>query len=258
MTWAAKRRLQYLGGLFGVLLVILSIFLYPIIFKDPTCTDGKKNGDETGIDCGGSCSLMCTESVSEPVVLWSRAFKVTGNVYNLMAFVENQNRNSAIKSISYEFKMYDTNNRLIGQRGGTTFIPPNKQFTVFEPSFDAGEANLKSVSFQFLPPFVWVKKEPTLNNLQVYVDNIEIGTDKKSPSLSARIRNESIYDVPSFTVSAILYDGDHNAINVSRTVKDGLVSGGSTSAFFTWPQMLASDPYTKDVLVEINPFSVSF
>jgi hypothetical protein len=34
--------------------------------SDPTCTDGVKNGDETGVDCGGSCGVcgagqMCTQ-----------------------------------------------------------------------------------------------------------------------------------------------------------------------------------------------------
>ncbi|HAA19410.1 MAG TPA: hypothetical protein DCP28_11800, partial [Cytophagales bacterium] len=26
---------------------------------DPTCTDGVQNGDETGVDCGGSCGTPC-------------------------------------------------------------------------------------------------------------------------------------------------------------------------------------------------------
>jgi hypothetical protein len=25
----------------------------------PSCTDKVKNGDETGVDCGGSCMLKC-------------------------------------------------------------------------------------------------------------------------------------------------------------------------------------------------------
>jgi hypothetical protein len=258
MTWAGKRKLQYLSGLFGFILIVLFIFLYPVIFKKPTCTDTKMNGDETGIDCGGSCSLMCKESVSSPVVLWSRAFKIVGKDYNLVAYIENQNRNSAVKDAPYEFRVYDTNNRLIGRKQGVTFIPPNKQFAVFESRFDPGEAQVKSVTFEFIDPLIWVKKEPTLNNLEVYVDNVAMGEDKKSPSLSARVKNESIQNLPSFEVFAILYDEDHNAINASKTVKDGLDSGSTTPVFFTWPEVLTSDPVIKDVLVSINPFDVSF
>src|ERR1035437_2857393 len=106
MNWATKRKLQYLGGLFGLFLIALFIFLYPIIFQKPTCGDLKQNGDETGVDCGGSCPLMCKDKTSDPVVLWSRAFPVLGNTYNLVAFVENQNKNSGVVNMPYEFRIY--------------------------------------------------------------------------------------------------------------------------------------------------------
>ncbi len=258
MNWAVKRRLQYSGGLFGVFLIILFIFLYPVIFKKPTCTDNKQNGIETGVDCGGSCSLVCTDSASEPVVLWSRAFPVLEGYYNFVALIENQNKNSAIRNVSYEFRAYDENNRLLGRRQGSTYIPPNKQFAIFEPRFASGESKIKSITFEFVPPYVWEKKDPTLNNLLLFVDNIEMGTDIESPSLSARVKNDSVYDIPSFEAIAILYDIDGNAINVSKTVKDGISNGSTLPLFFTWPEKLSSDPVKKDVLIKINPFIVSF
>ena len=258
MTWAGQRRLQYLGGIFLVFLIILFIFLIPVIFKKPTCTDSKKNGDEVGVDCGGACLRMCQEKVSDPVILWSRAFPVVGNTYNLVAFIENQNKNGGVIEASYEFRIYDVKNLLIGRRQGTTFIPPNKQFAIFEPRIDFAEREVKSVTFEFTDPLVWVKKEPTLNNLALFVDNITMGEDSKSPSLSALVKNESIYDMPPFEVIAILYDEDKNAINASKTIKDGLSSNDSLSVFFTWPEALNGDPVTKDVLISINPFTVPF
>ncbi len=242
----------------GVFFIILFIFLYPVIFKKPTCTDSKKNDDETCVDCGGSCSLMCKESVSEPLVKWSRAFHVVGSTYNFVAYVENQNKNSGVEEASYEFRAYDENNRLLGRKQGTTYIPPNREFAIFESRFDAGESKVKSVSFEFTGSLVWVKKEATINTLPIYVDNITMGEDRKNPTLSARIKNESINNLPKFESIAILYDIDGNAINASKTVKEGLSSGESTPVFFTWPEELSGDPVVKDVLIMINPFTVSF
>lgn len=37
----------------------------PIVAIDPTCTDGVQNGDETGVDCGGSCT-PCTAAIDNP------------------------------------------------------------------------------------------------------------------------------------------------------------------------------------------------
>ena len=258
MNWAAKRRLQYLAGFFGVIFIILFIIFYPVIFKKPTCNDGKKNGNELGVDCGGSCSLICKDTASDPLILWSRAFNVVGNDYNLVAYVENQNRDAAIEKISYEFRIYDDKNLLIGRRQGTAYIPPNRQFAIFEPRFNSGQSVVKSVMFDFTEPFVWVKKEPTLNTLPIYVDNIAMGNDGSSPSLSARIKNDSVHDLPQFDVIAILYDKDGNAINASKTVKSGLLSGSSSDVTFTWPEALSDTPVKKDVIIMINPFSVSF
>lgn len=258
MSWASRKQVKDIILAIIVLLLVVFAFTYKIIFKKPTCTDGKKNGTETGIDCGGSCSLYCSQEVSDPVILWSRAFPVVDNNYNLVAYIENRNKNSGIVSVSYEFRVYDSNNKLLGRREGKTFIPPNQQFAIFEPRFDAGERDLKSVAFQFTSPFVWVKKSPTLQALPISVKDIILDDNKDTPRLSAIIRNDSIYDIPAFEVIAILYDIDHNAINASTTHKDKLMNNSSLPVVFTWPEVLSGNPVTKDVLILINPFSVSF
>ncbi len=258
MTWALKRQMQYIFGILAVIGVVILIMIWPTITKKPTCFDGKKNGSESGVDCGGICQRVCTADVSEPVILWQRAFPVTGSIYNLVAFIENRNKSVAINKISYEFRVYDTNNILIGRRVGTTFIPPNQEFAVLEPRFDSGQSKIKSIVFEFTPPFVWLKKEPKINTLPIKVENILLGDDKTSPTLTAVINNESVYELPEFDVVAILYDINHNAINVSKTHKDGLPSNTKTPVLFTWPNPLGIDVATRDILVQINPFIASF
>jgi len=258
MSWASRRQFKYFSGTVLFMALVVFLILIPVIFKKPTCADGKQNGVETGIDCGGTCSRMCEAEVSLPVVLWSRAFPVIGSNYNLIAYIENRNKNSAIFSAKYEFRIYDTNNKLLGRREGQTFIPPNQQFVIFESRFDAGQSQIKSVSFEFLPPLTWVKKEPTLQTLPIRVNNIIFDNNQDTPTLSAIINNDSIYDLPEFDVIAILYDSLHNAINASKTQKDKLLNNSSVPVFFTWSEVLTATPVTKEIMVLVNPFSVSF
>lgn len=258
MSWASRRQGQYLLGLFLFIALVAFVIIYPSISKPATCSDGKQNGGERGVDCGGICSRICTKDAAEPIVLWSRAFNVTGSNYNLLAYLENHNQNAAIERISYQFKIYDTNNLLIGTRDGTTFVPPNQQFAVFEPRFDAGASTVKTVTFEFTSPFVWVKKAPTLATLPIKVDHIAFGADTQNPRLGAVINNESIYDLPQFDIITIVYDIDHSAIQVSKTQLDGLGSNTSAPLLFTWAQSFAGTPITEDILPQINPFSVSF
>jgi hypothetical protein len=258
MSWALRRQFKYLSIFFLAILLIAFAFLYPVIFNNPTCSDGKQNGDETGVDCGGVCSRMCTSEISSPVVLWSRAFPVVENNYNLVAYVENRNQNSGVISAYYEFRVYDTNNKLLGRREGVTFIPPNQQFAVFESRFNSGERKIRSVSFEFIEPLVWVKKESTLQTLPIKVTNIVFDNNKDTPTLSAIVNNDSIYDMPEFDVIAILYDEESNAINASKTHKDKLLNSTNLPVNFTWPEEFTTVPVIKDVLIQINPFSVSF
>jgi hypothetical protein len=229
-----------------------------MILKKPTCSDMKMNGTETGVDCGGICQRVCDTDVFDPVIVWSRAFPVTSNIYNLVAYIENPNKSAAIEKVNYEFRIYDINNILIGRREGSTFIPPNQPFVVFEPRFNAGEIEVKSVSFELISPYVWLKKEPTLALLPIKVENIILDNNFNLPSLTAKVINDSIYDIPSFNVVAILYDLEHNAINVSRTEKEGILSNASLPISFTWPEALTRTPVKNDVLIQINPFAVSF
>lgn len=258
MSWASRRQFKYISIILVILLLILFWIFYPMIFKKPTCFDEKKNGTETAVDCGGSCLRVCGVDVSAPVVVWSRAFPVTANIYNLVAYIENPNMNVAIEKVNYEFRIYDINNTLIGRREGSTFIPPNQAFVVFEPRFNAGEMQVRSVTFELLSPYNWVKKEPTLNLLPIKVENIVLDNNSYLPSLTAKVKNDSIHDIPFFSAVAILYDVEHNVVNVSKTEKDGILSNASLPISFTWPEVLSGTPVKSDVLIQINPFTTSF
>lgn len=258
MSWASRRQLQYFSGFVLFIALVIFAFLAPTIFKKATCTDGKQNGEETGVDCGGVCARVCNVDIVAPAVMWSRAFKVINNNYNLVAFVENRNKTSASYEASYEFRIYDTNNKLLGRREGKTFIPPNQQFAVLESRFDAGQNEVRSISFDFTGDIVWVKKSPILQTLPIRISNIMIDNNEDTPRLSAVINNDSIYDLPEFDVVAILYDQDHNAINASKTHKSKLMSNANIPVVFTWPEALPLVPVTQDILVQINPFQVSF
>ena len=69
MSWASNRRLAYISVvLFGVLAVVLFVGLV-VFYEAPTCFDGKRNGTEEGVDCGGSCDLICSFSAADIEIL---------------------------------------------------------------------------------------------------------------------------------------------------------------------------------------------
>lgn len=258
MSWAGRRRFTYFSIFMSVFILVLLWIFYPVIFKSPTCFDNKKNGDERGVDCGGSCSLICKADTKDPVILWSRAFPVAGTSYNLVAMVENPNIDGAIKEVSYEFKIYDNNHLLVGTKEGTTFLPANGQYAIFGPRFDAKDNNIRSVKFDFTGEINYHKKENTLNNLPIKISNINYNIDKNSTTITALMSNSSIYNLPSYDIVGVFYDKDSNAINVSKTHKDGLKTNSKTNLTFTWPFGFSETPTSYDIIPMVNPFETDF
>src|SRR6266404_9405368 len=126
MTWAFKRQIVYVIVFLTTICVFGLLIIYPTLRKTPSCVDNIQNGDETGMDCGGSCPNACISQIDAVSVLWARAFEVVPGRYNAVAYLENHNKNAAVQKISYRFRFADKDNVYIGKREGSTFIPPGE------------------------------------------------------------------------------------------------------------------------------------
>ena len=116
ISWAAKKQLTYL--LIFLIVIVGIIFAVWLKITVPSCTDGKQNQDEKGVDCGGVCSKECLGEIKDLAILWSKPLKVAGNNYDAVALVENRNLFLSAKSVRYQFKFYDDRNILIASREG--------------------------------------------------------------------------------------------------------------------------------------------
>lgn len=258
MSWALKRKLFYIAILFLFFSALGFLFGYPYINKAPTCVDQKQNGDETGVDCGGACKRACTFEVDKLSVLWARSFQVVPGRYNAVAYIENQNPNTAIYKIKYKFRFADENNVYLGKREGETSIPPEGKFAIFEPAVDMGNSIPVYTSFEFTEVPVWVKvDEEKINQLKINVKDINLEMEKESPHLTARIMNDSLFSIPDLNVVAILYDKFGNAISASRTYVELLKGENYFDLNFTWPEPFEEDVVVKEIIPMYNIFSVN-
>jgi hypothetical protein len=132
MTWAERRKLTYL--LLILIIVGGSAFLAirNAVTVEPTCYDHKRNGDETGVDCGGGCTFYCRNELPEPKVLWVRSFKITPSMMHAVAYIEHTAPTAAARLVQYQFKIYDDKNTLIAERTGSTFLGPMGKTAIVE------------------------------------------------------------------------------------------------------------------------------
>ncbi len=258
MTWAAKRQVSYLFFLLVILAILGYFFVLPYFDKVPTCEDGRQNGIETGVDCGGNCLLACENEVDQISVLWSRVFRVVNGRYNAVAYLENLNENNAVYKVKYKFRFADKNNVYIGSRTGEAYIPPRGKFAIFEPAIGLGNSEPVYVSFEFIEKPIWVQVDPEKNRqLKIITSNISLLDEDTSPKLSAVLSNKSLFFVPNIKVVAILYDESGNAVNASSTFVDILRPEEKATAIFTWPEAFDKKIFTKEIIPIFNIFDVS-
>ena len=102
--WSRKRKRIILLIILFVLVVLVGVPLFFLFYRVPTCNDLKKDGNETGVDCGGSCQLLCTAE-SLPLILRGdpRVLKVADGVFEVVALVQNPNANGEIRRAGYIF-----------------------------------------------------------------------------------------------------------------------------------------------------------
>lgn len=256
MTWAFKRQIVYLIILILFFSFLGFLIISPRLSKPPTCSDYRQNGDETGIDCGGSCPNACSSQVDEVSVLWARAFEVVPGRYNAVAYLINHNKNAAIEKISYRFRFADANNIYIGKREGTTFVPPGGAFAVFEPGIDIGNSIPVYTTFELTGVPIWRQiSQELINQLKVSISDIQLTGETSSPQLSATVFNNSLFIIPDIKVIAVLYDADHNAVSVSSTYLSSLGREERRNIAFTWPEPLPGETVAKEIIPLYNIFS---
>ncbi len=258
MNWALRRQILDILILAAVVLGLGFLIAYPYLSKEPTCTDGKQNGVETGVDCGGMCARACIEETDPLSVMWSRAFQVVPGRFNAVAYVENHNRTKAVNKISYRFRFADENNIYIGKRDGSTFIPPSGNFAIFEPAIDLGHSVPVYTTFEFTEAPSWFQVDQSkIDQLKIFVSDIKLEGADKSPKLSATIKNASLFSIPQVSVVAILYDKNGNAVSISQTFMDKLFGEENRVATFTWPEPFTGEVVAKEIIPMFNVFTAS-
>jgi hypothetical protein len=234
MSWGTSRRNSILFIIFLFIIIPVGAIAFILFYEPANCFDGKQNGSETGVDCGGSCQLLCTNQMVEPVVLWERSFRVSDGMYNLLAYIENPNTNGYVKDAPYSFKMYNKDGILIGEKTGKVSIAPKSARPVIENNMQTFEQVPTKVAFEFTAPLTYEQTEPK-DSLVVIKDEI-IENTEKSPRVKAKIQNLSLKKLENIDVVVLVYDVFDNVLGTSSTFVQSLNPEEIRDVVFTWPQ----------------------
>ncbi|OHA89671.1 MAG: hypothetical protein A3C70_03365 [Candidatus Zambryskibacteria bacterium RIFCSPHIGHO2_02_FULL_43_14] len=251
--WSRRRKRIILSLIIFVLVFIIGIPLFFLLYHAPTCSDLKKNGNETGVDCGGSCQLLCTAE-SLPLISKGdpRVFKVRENTFEIIALVENPNTSGEIYRAGYTFKLYDALSTIpFAIIEGETYVPKSTIFAIFEGpfKFEGGTIPTRVTLEWKTESFVWQKN--ILQVPELKVKESRFSREDTRPRLDVRIENLSLENVSNIDLVAVISDETGNIFTASKTFIDTISAGKSISAVFTWPE-----PFKKTEKEETCNFPV--
>jgi hypothetical protein len=253
-SWSTRRRFMYSTFVIFVLVVLVIVPLYYFFYKPPTCLDGIKNGDEEGIDCGGSCVMLCQDIFLPPKIVWGGAKfeKISNGVYNFASLIENQNVDAGAKDVPYKITIYDESGLMIKEQFGKITLYPHRNSLAFNPLVNLDKSIPFKATFEFTSAPVWYRSNDELDKI-VIVDKKYIEDDKSS-SLEVVLENRGLFPYRNIDVYVVLSDINGNNIGFSRTHIDNIDSKNDRQiASYTWPTNRNNRVTTIDVFPIIEP-----
>ncbi len=245
-SWSSQRKFLYGALVIVVVLVPLGLFIFFNTYEAPTCFDGRKNQDEAGVDCGGSCVILCDSQAIEPIVLWQRYFEIVPGTYSVVAYVENPNPSVWARDVEYIFKIYDLDGVLVYEGPGKSDLPPRQSSPIFQTSINLGARTPSRMSFELKEVGEWQKDEEYKNSIQVVDRKFE--RLEESPRVEVEIKNSDIKELRELELVALVFDSSGNALGASRTFLDSISAEDTKTLVFTWPNPFSGNPAKIEVI----------
>ncbi|MEK7461933.1 MAG: vWA domain-containing protein, partial [Patescibacteria group bacterium] len=235
--WSIQRKRIVLAIVVSALFVMIGVPGFFIFYRAPACNDLKQNGDETGVDCGGSCQLLCTAQ-SLPLISKGdpRIFEFGQGVYGVAAVVENPNIAAEILHARYTLKLFEKTSLVpVRTIESETFVPNTNTFIVFEGPIDLEDRQLDRATLEWhTDTFVWQKNTQTVRNVETR--SILLTREDTKPRVGALLVNDSLNEVSNIELTALVSGDDGNLIAAAKTFVEKLASGYSVPITFNWSE----------------------
>ncbi len=251
MSWSKQRKTTDTLIVLAFFVGVGTIIALPFLLRAPTCFDGKQNGTETGVDCGGGCSVVCVDT-SPLRIVWERVVEYDTGVYDLVALLENRSDDAAPRMIEYKADVFDTYNINIGTFTGTSVVRSGLNTALHIPNTRFGTTTPARVRFSVTDtdPFERVNNRDAVASVVVVRESFEniTGTSR----LIVQIKNNLFAGVTNVPVRALLFDEEDTLIAVGSTVVDEIKAQGEVTAYFVWRKPV-SRPARTDIQILISP-----
>jgi len=235
--WAVGRRIQYGVGFISFFGLIGALVYFMVFFQPSSCFDQVMNGDERGIDCGGSCVRICAADVLPPKIVWSESFEIIPGQYNAVAYIENFNQTAATPELTYRFELL-SGDEVVAERQGKTLLPPNSVYPVFEGRIKTrDDAKVTDTRLTIEPVALWLPA--SVGRDQFRTLDVQLLNANTQPRLNAKVENTEITVARDVEIVATIFNRSGQPLTASQTFVETFNPRSVRDVVFTWPNSIA-------------------
>jgi hypothetical protein len=255
-----KKKKQKIMAVYGAVFLVLVVLIVLWFTPDPTCNDGKKNGVETGVDCGGLCRPCEEEKSPREVAVQKTAFVVSGEgVYDLVVWINNPNEIYGARSIRGSFLLFGSGRKALGEIPTESFLLPREtKYIVSQGAIPIGGEPVESIEWKPADTD-WVDMEEITGIRMSVVDRKyeELTSGSGFSAVSGLLKNESTYDWNDVVISILLFDSSGNLLATHGTSRQTFRSEEKWDFRLIFPMRFPGEVTGVDMQVETNVFNNS-
>ncbi len=247
--WALKRQVAY--SFFFLLFLSGGAFLFfrGEFLKNPTCTDSVQNGNESGVDCGGSCSLICSSDRIPIETVWAKTFLNDDGTYDVGVLLRNRNSGSSPKSLTVDIVLKDSKDQTIFEQKVQTSVPLANEFPVVVQKLSLKTKPQKVVIVKE-EDYSYLLKKKVLNPVTV---EASFNRSSKS-SVFVTLKNTTKKDLFRFPVYVLLYNDKREPLGVSQSFVDRLLASEVKNIEVVLGEKYDIEPQTVRAYTIFDPY----
>jgi hypothetical protein len=233
-----RRRLKQIifGGIFLAFFALILGGVYFLFLKpQPSCFDGRKNGDETGVDCGGPCQSCEIQTLTPLQISWLKNFPIGKNTI-IAAEIKNPNLNWGAENFSYTFRLYDIYDNEIYTLTKKSFIYSGEVKFIVEPNLNVEMAQIGNIAISF-SSINW-KSQTEFPRPETQIRGLK--TESGPPlRISGLFLNNNPYGLSRANVLGFIYNQKGDLISASKTELGKTEAFEESSFQITFPQNIS-------------------
>lgn len=245
MQWATKRKIIIIA-IGAALFFSAGAAMVFFVFSNPaSCSDGKQNGGEVGIDCGGSCLRLCSVQVKEPFVDFAQTVQ-DGNSTAIVARLVNPNERASVSGLRYEATLFSTNGVFLDQFEGEINIEPNKKVALYIP---IGQAVLKEdVSRVSVEVSGGIFLQDSRNYQNIFIQDFAWSFSGGLPTLNLKVESLG-QQILRQSIIAIAYGEGEKVLGAKRVIVPE-INEKSSDVSLRWSTPFSGNPIRVEYFFE--------